>query len=41
MLEEYKEGQPVVYRILNNIILNKRYNHAYLFFLMIIYMLMK
>lgn len=31
MLEEYKNGQPFIYKILTNSIINNRINHAYLF----------
>lgn len=31
MLEKYKDGQPIVYNILNNAIKNNKLSHAYLF----------
>ena len=31
MLDEYKYGQPIVYNVLNNAIVNNKLSHAYLF----------
>lgn len=31
MLDDYKESQPIVYKILMNAVLNNRFSHAYLF----------